>query len=269
MKKERKVIDAHLHIFGHCEFGDRLAHGIGDEPTQEYLTEKYYGRLGIEKGIVMGNGPLEEQGKNLGEYFYYSAGLDEKDSWLKLEEIESHLQRKRCVGVKLYPGYYELYPNDKSLYPIYKMTEEYGKVLSVHTGMVAGNGGHLKYCRPIHLDDIATDFPGLKIVMCHFGNPFLQEAAAVLEKNPNMYADLSGLIEGAFETETFIKDQSGYLEILKSWMHYVSDYGKFIYGTDWPAVNCFEYRELIKRLVPEQYHEKVFYENAVRVYGLV
>ena len=45
MKKERKVIDAHLHIFGHCEFGDRLAHGIGDEPTQEYLTEKYYGRL--------------------------------------------------------------------------------------------------------------------------------------------------------------------------------------------------------------------------------
>ena len=135
MKKERKVIDAHLHIFGHCEFGDRLAHGIGDEPTQEYLTEKYYGRLGIEKGIVMGNGPLEEQGKNLGEYFYYSAGLDEKDSWLKLEEIESHLQRKRCVGVKLYPGYYELYPNDKSLYPIYKMTEEYGKVLSVHTEM--------------------------------------------------------------------------------------------------------------------------------------
>ena len=171
--------------------------------------------------------------------------------------------------MKLYPGYYELYPNDKSLYPIYKMTEEYGKVLSVHTGMVAGNGGHLKYCRPIHLDDIATDFPGLKIVMCHFGNPFLQEAAAVLEKNPNMYADLSGLIEGAFETETFIKDQSGYLEILKSWMHYVSDYAKFIYGTDWPAVNCFEYREFIKRLVPEQYHEKVFYENAVRVYGLV
>ena len=55
MKKERKVIDAHLHIFGHCEFGDRLAHGIGDEPTQEYLTEKYYGRLGIEKGIVMGS----------------------------------------------------------------------------------------------------------------------------------------------------------------------------------------------------------------------
>ena len=59
MKKERKVIDAHLHIFGHCEFGDRLAHGIGDEPTQEYLTEKYcdgewpVGRAGKESGGVL------------------------------------------------------------------------------------------------------------------------------------------------------------------------------------------------------------------------
>ena len=80
-------------------------------------------------------------GKNLGSTFYYSAGLDEKDSWLKLEEIESHLQRKRCVGVKLYPGYYELYPNDKSLYPIYKMTEEYGKVLSVIRGWLPEMAG--------------------------------------------------------------------------------------------------------------------------------
>ena len=50
----------------------------------------------------MGNGPLEEQGKNLGEYFYYSAGLDEKDSWLKLEEIESQSSEKtlcRCETV--------------------------------------------------------------------------------------------------------------------------------------------------------------------------
>lgn len=73
-----------------------------------------------------------------------------------------------------------------------------------------------------------------------------------------MYADLSGLIEGAFETETFIKDQSGYLEILKSWMHYVSDYAKFIYGTDWPAVNCFEYREFIKGWCRSNIHEKYF-----------
>lgn len=120
MKKERKVIDAHLHIFGHCEFGDRLAHGIGDEPTQEYLTEKYYGRLGIEKGIVMGNGPLEEQGKNLGEYFYYSAGLDEKDSWLKLEEIESHLQRKRCVGVNCIRDIMNFIPMIKVCIPFIK-----------------------------------------------------------------------------------------------------------------------------------------------------
>ena len=63
MKKERKVIDAHLHIFGHCEFGDRLAHGIGDEPTQEYLTEKYYGILGRD---CDGEWPVGRAGKESG-----------------------------------------------------------------------------------------------------------------------------------------------------------------------------------------------------------
>ena len=50
-EKRRKVIDAHLHIFGHCEFGDRLAHGIGDEPTQEYLTENIMADWELKKGL--------------------------------------------------------------------------------------------------------------------------------------------------------------------------------------------------------------------------
>ena len=211
---------------------------------------------------------MEDQGKNLGEYFYYSAGLDEKDSWLKLEEIESHLQRKRCVGVKLYPGYYELYPNDKSLYPIYKMTEEYGKVLSVHTGMVAGHGGHLMYCRPIHLDDIATDFPGLKIVMCHFGNPWLMDASAVVEKNENVMTDLSGLLEGKINFPKLLEQQRGYFEALKTWISYCSQYEKFMFGTDWPLANYGDYIEVVKWLIPEEEWERVFYKNAKRIYGL-
>ena len=65
MKKERKVIDAHLHIFGHCEFGDRLAHGIGDEPTQEYLTENIMADWELKKGCD-GEWPVGRAGKESG-----------------------------------------------------------------------------------------------------------------------------------------------------------------------------------------------------------
>ena len=45
------------------------------------------------------------------------------------------------------------------------------------------------------LDEVAADHPDTQFVMCHFGNPFLEAAAAVVEKNPNVAADLSGLLE--------------------------------------------------------------------------
>ena len=51
--------------------------------------------------------------------------------------------------------------------------------------------------------------------MCHFGNPFLQEAAAVLGKNPNVCADLSGLLEGRVELDRYFEEQAGYAGLLK------------------------------------------------------
>lgn len=89
-----------------------------------------------------------------------------------------------------------------------------------------------------HLDDIAVDYPELRIVMCHFGNPFLAEAAAVMEPNRNVYADLSGLLEGLFVTEHFVKTEELYISNLKTWIRYIGEPERFLFGTDWPAVKC-------------------------------
>ena len=104
--------------------------------------------------------------------------------------------------------------------------------------------------------------------MCHFGNPFLAEAAAVLEKNPNVSADLSGLLGGAFETGALNRAQAGYMEMLKAWLRYVGDWNKFMFGTDWPLVNLAEYAKWVQTLVPENEWEKVFFDNANRIYQL-
>ena len=103
--------------------------------------------------------------------------------------------------------------------------------------------------------------------MCHIGNPFLMDAAAVLEKNGNMAADLSGLWEQRMDVETFCREKRGYVEALQTWIEYVNNYDKFMFGTDWPLVNLEDYIGFIKRLIPEKAWEKVFYGNAVRIYG--
>lgn len=57
--------------------------------------------------------------------------------------------------------------------------------------------------------------------MCHFGNPFLEAAAAVLEKNPNVCADLSGLLEGRADLDRYFVERAGYVGLLRTWMDYL------------------------------------------------
>ena len=50
------------------------------------------------------------------------------------------------------------------------------------------------------------------------------------------------------------------------WMTYLSDYKKIMYGSDWPLVNLENYLSVIKRLIPEDEYENVFFNNALRVF---
>ena len=104
--------------------------------------------------------------------------------------------------------------------------------------------------------------------MCHYGNPWLTDAAAVVSKNDNVAADLSGLLEGRVHLDALFLEKSGYIEALKTWMGYLHEYDDLMFGTDWPLVNLEEYIAFIKKLVPEKYHEKVFFQNANRIYKL-
>ena len=60
------------------------------------------------------------------------------------------------------------------------------------TGMPGGGGLRLKYSNPIHLDDVAVDFPDMKIIIAHPSWPWQDEALSVCLHKPNVYIDLSG-----------------------------------------------------------------------------
>ena len=104
--------------------------------------------------------------------------------------------------------------------------------------------------------------------MCHFGNPFLEAAAAVVEKNPNVAADLSGLLEGPIDLEDYFTRQAGYVTLLRTWLTAIDCWDDLLFGTDWPIVNLGTYVAFIRRLIPEEHWEQVFFQNANRVYGL-
>ena len=121
------------------------------------------------------------------------------------DQVEEHLKRDNCCGVKLYPGYNRIWLSDDCYQPIYDLAARYDKPVAIHMGLTAFSRAHLKYCHPLALDEVAADHPKTRFVMCHFGNPFLESAAAVVEKNPNVATDLSGLLEGRVDLDEYFR----------------------------------------------------------------
>jgi predicted TIM-barrel fold metal-dependent hydrolase len=119
----------------------------------------------------------------------------------QIQKLLEYLRERKIYGVKLYPPYEEYYPQDKKLFPFYEQCQKLGKPIIIHTGMLMpGLPGLLKQSHPLNLDEIANAFPNLKIIMAHFGNPWITDAMMVMVKNKNIYADLSGY----FETDSHI-----------------------------------------------------------------
>lgn len=270
-----KIIDAHLHIFPSEPGTDAMARGVGHENSVEHLRQ-VYGELEIVHGVVMGNRSLETGFHNYPrDLFHYCVGLDSlvlrRGSHIPEDlpdQVEEHLKRENCCGVKLYPGYNRIWLSDPVYEPVYRLAERYDKPVAVHMGLTAHPRAHLKYSHPLALDEAAADFPRTRFVMCHFGNPFLADAAAVLEKNPNVCADLSGLLDGPVALDAYFARQRAYVDQLRGWMEYVEDWSRFLFGTDFPGVDVTNYVEFIRRLVPEEHHHAVFFDNANRVYQL-
>ncbi len=269
-----KIIDAHLHLFPSSERTDEMARRVGHENSIRHLRAEY-ARLGIVHGVVMGNGGTEVARHCYPEDMYhYCLGFDSRlmQEGLKFSDIPdiaaAHLERDCCCGIKLYPGYDTTPLTDDIYIPIYEAAARYDKPVAIHTGLTAHPRALLQRCHPLQLDEIAARHSRTRFVMCHFGNPFFESSAAVLDKNHNVCADLSGLLEGRFDVDEYLLEQSGYVFLLKAWLEASGAWDRIMFGTDWPIINYEEYITLIRRIIPEKHHEVVFFENANRIYGL-
>ncbi len=281
-----KIIDAHIH-FGVSEGFDRVAQESGQTNSVEFLAGAFADSH-VVQAIAMGTrrgdnpavcspqtpdlgGKLDPEHYNQPDFIRYCCGVDSSalpgcDLAQSLAEFEQLLRTPQCVGIKMYTGYNHLYPHDRIHYPFYELAQQYDVPVVLHTGDTAGTRGLVKYSHPLEIDELAMAFPQVRFVMAHYGNPWIVDATEVAIKNPNVFIDLSGLAAGDFSVDDFFENYRGYVEHLRTWMAYLSDYGKFMYGSDWPLVRVDTYIELIRRLTPEKYHPQIFYENARRVF---
>ena len=154
------------------------------------------------------------------------AGIDPRRGKAAIRELERCVEGMGFRGVKLWPltGFY---PDDEAFYPFYQRAEELGAVVLCHTG-TGPPPMYIKFSRPVYVDKVAVDFPGIRIIMAHVSQPWVEEALAVTYKNPNVYVDISGW-QLSFQKVPLALSQC--LAIAKAAHGHV---GKVLFGSDWP-----------------------------------
>jgi len=129
------------------------------------------------------------------------------DRYQPERKVERAIKEYGMKAVKIYP-HSGFYPNDPRLTRTYELCSKLGIPVVIHTGPKAVRWQWMKYNQPIYVDDVATNFPDLKIVMCHGGYPWTEEFLSVVYANPNIWVDLTFMdyIERAFCVPNFVEN---------------------------------------------------------------
>jgi predicted TIM-barrel fold metal-dependent hydrolase len=166
-------------------------------------------------------------------------------------------------GFKFHPNIQAFFPNDRQAYPLYEVIAAARLPALFHTGHsgigsgVPGGGGlRLKYSNPIHVDDVAADFPEMPIVLAHPSFPWQDEALSIAMHKPQVFIDLSGWSPKYFPPQL---------------IHYANTLlrNQVLFGTDYPFITFTKWLAAFRSLEPTaEVEAKILKGNAVRLLGL-
>jgi predicted TIM-barrel fold metal-dependent hydrolase len=163
-------------------------------------------------------------------------------------------------GFKFHPPIQNYHPYDPVAWPLYEVIAEHGLPAIFHTGhsgigtgMKGGGGIRLKYGQPILVDDVAVDFPEMKIILAHPSWPWTDEALSMALHKPNVFIDLSGWSPKYFPPQIvrYANTQLG---------------KKFLFGSDFPLLKPDRWIEAFMEAgFSEKVHEPILKGNAAKL----
>lgn len=176
--------------------------GNNFQPIQTYLLE--LDAAGLEKAVIL---PIDASSAlrtsvctnqqiaelcALNSRFIGFASVDplQPDAPSKLEGAVRTLGLR---GLKLAPAMQRFAPEDPAVYPVYQKALDLGIPILFHAGMSWEPGSRLQYGQPLRFENVAADFPKLRIVLAHLAWPWVTEAVALALKYPNVFLDTSAL----------------------------------------------------------------------------
>ncbi len=145
-----------------------------------------------------------------------------------LELFKEAIEEWGLRGLKLHSSS-GWYPYDRIAYPLYEQCLEYGLPMLIHTGSQPAPM-QSRFCRPIYIGDVASDYPDLQIIMAHCGMEWWEEALMVCKIKPNCHVDFS-----SWQRE-YVEDPLYFYNVLRKFIDTIGPW-RVIFGSDNPYLN--------------------------------
>jgi uncharacterized protein len=281
------AIDIHTHAEEPCglhgddgydDFQERMAEYFKSphkHPPTVPETAAYYRSKNIAAVIFPVDAERETGFRRYNNYEMLEVASDHLDVLIPFVSIDPHkgklgvrearklIEEYGVRGFKFHPTMQGFYANDRMAYPLYEAINDGGAIALFHTGqtgvgsgMPGGMGMRLKYSNPMYMDDVAADFPDLKIILAHPSFPWQEEALSVATHKPNVYIDLSGWSPKYFPP------------ILVRYINSILQ-DKMLFGSDWPVITPDRWlADFAKLEIREEIRPKVMKANARKILGI-
>ena len=226
---------------------------------------------GIRCGVVMGRLADEQYGTIANEDIYELVdaypnrfvgfpGVDSVRPRESLDELRQVAQHPKMPGVHLEPmgAAPARAADDRVYYPLYAEAERLGVIVAISGGGLMGPD--FSYVDPIAIQRVARDFPGLTLIMCHGGWPWVHQAIAIAYSCPNVYVSP--------DMYMIYPEMPGGLEYVRAANLLLED--RIVFGTAYPTRPLPESVKDFHRLPFRDDHVKykVLYATAARLLGL-
>lgn len=175
-------------------------------------------------------------------------------------DVKSEIHRVLDLGIgliKIHPPHQLFSPNAYrgelwQLAEIYRACEERGIPITFHTGTSIFPRARNVFADPMAIDDVAIDFPRLKILLAHAGRPLYGETAMFLaRRHTNVHLEISGIPPK---------------QLLKYVPRVAAMADKIVWGTDWPSPGVVSLRKNVDDFLSlglgEEVERKVLWDNA-------
>jgi uncharacterized protein len=260
--------------YGFDNYGRIFASGSAQEPpvparSRRGVLDKFVAdmeRAGVEVGLVIGvpNSVIAEVIRTYPRRFMGFAMLSPHDGMRAVRELERLVRDQGLGGLRVSALYNGIPASDRRYYPLYAKCVELDVPVRIYTAMTYANDRPYDLGHPRHLDQIAMDFPELRIIAGLGGWPWVGELVALMRRHPNLYCDTA-----AHRPRHFATPGSGWEPLLQFGNTLLQD--KVMVGLSWETIGLpleTLIEEYMRLPLKDPVKDKWLYENARRFFRL-